>query len=246
MTTGERLTLGELGPILEKEHLARYVFAETLIAGKMVADIACGTGYGTTMLARRGALSVHGMDLSKEAVAYCTDHNSAPNVTYSVANAEAVTAVPSNSFDIIISFETIEHLQNVEAYLREMARLLRPDGTFLVSTPDRRIASVMHCFQGHPTNRYHTREYTDHDLLPLLAKRFDIEICYGQAFLPRWLVFWPIQFAIKSLCRALGTVAARRFKDSLYSNGAHVEVIPKGSTSRIPRFWVISCTNPRK
>ncbi|MGO9639168.1 MAG: class I SAM-dependent methyltransferase, partial [Terracidiphilus sp.] len=128
--TGERVVLGKSKSLIENEHLARYRFAAQLVTGKQVADIACGTGYGTQMLALSGALSVHGVDISEEAVAFCQEHNSAPNVTYSVANAQKLSTISDKAFDIVVSFETIEHLPDVEAYLDEMARILHPGGTF--------------------------------------------------------------------------------------------------------------------
>jgi 2-polyprenyl-3-methyl-5-hydroxy-6-metoxy-1,4-benzoquinol methylase len=240
--TCERLMLGEFRPLIENEHLARYRFASQLVEGKQVADIACGTGYGTRMLARSGARSVHGMDISEEAVAFSLEHNSAPNATYSVANAQKLNTISDNTFDIVVSFETIEHLTGVEAYLDEMARILRPGGTFLVSTPDRRISSVLHSFFGHPANKHHVREYTERELINLLSQRFHIIACYGQAFVPWWLVFWPVQVFIKAFCRILGTTKARDFKDNLYSNRGNVEVILTISAFRIPKYWVISCT----
>jgi SAM-dependent methyltransferase len=238
--------LGEFPALIEKEHLARYRFAMQLVAGKQVADIACGTGYGSKILATNGAYSVYGVDLSEKAVEYSLNYYNAPNVTFTVGNAQELTALSDSQFDVVVSFETIEHLPNVEAYLDEMARILRPGGTFLVSTPDRRIASVMHCFFGHPANKYHVREYTEREFLNLLQTRFQIKACYGQAFVPWWLVFWPVQFFIKSFCRILGTAKARDFKDNLYSNGGNVAVTPRESASGIPKFWVVSCVRQVK
>jgi ubiquinone/menaquinone biosynthesis C-methylase UbiE len=242
--TYERLMLGEFRPLIENEHVARYRFATQLVEGKQVADIACGTGYGTQMLALSGARSVHGMDIAEEAVAFCLEHNNAPNAIYSVANAQKLAAIQDNAFDIVVSFETIEHLPGVEAYLDEMKRILRPGGTFLVSTPDRRISSVLYCFFGRPANKHHVREYTERELLNLLSQRFRIVVCYGQAFVPWWLVFWPVQVFIKAFCRILGTTKARNFKDNLYSNEGNVEVVLKKSAFRIPKYWVISCVRP--
>jgi ubiquinone/menaquinone biosynthesis C-methylase UbiE len=198
------------------------------------------------MLADAGAKTVHGMDISEEAVELCLERYNTSNVTYSIANAQELTAISDNQFDVVVSFETIEHLPNVEAYLDEMARILRPGGTFLVSTPDRRIVSTMHFFQGHPANPYHVREYTGRELIDLLSTRFEVKACYGQAFLSRWLVFWPVQFCIKSFCRILGTAKARDFKDNLYSNGGNVEVTGQEPASRIAKYWVVSCVRPVK
>lgn len=240
----ERLMLGEFRPLIEHEHLARYRFAMQHVEGMRVADIACGTGYGSVMLAKGGARSVHGMDISEDAVSFCLEHNNALNVTYSVADGQKLTAISDRSFDIVVSFETIEHLIDVESYLDEMARILRPGGTFLVSTPDRRISSVLYCISRRPANKYHVREYTERELINLLSHRFQIVACYGQAFVHRLLVLWPVQVFIKTTCRILGSIKARDFKDNLYSNKGNVEVILKKSVFRIPKYWVICCIRP--
>jgi len=245
--TYERMIPGQYPALIENEHMTRYRFATQFVAGKQVADIACGTGYGTQLLAKAGAQSVRGVDLSEEAVKFSRENYSAPNVTFTAASAEKLTPIQDREFDLVVSFETIEHLPNVEAYLDEMVRILRPGGRFLVSTPDRRIASNLHCFRGRPSNSHHVREYTERELLDLLATRFEIEACYGQGFTARWLVFWPVQFFIKSFCRLLGTAGLRNFKDNLYAGGGNVEVTPKHlGRGKIPKFWVISCVRAAK
>jgi ubiquinone/menaquinone biosynthesis C-methylase UbiE len=243
--SGEFLIPGHFSELIESEHIARYHFASSLVHGKSVADIACGTGYGTRMLAEAGAKSVHGIDLSEKAIAFARKYYSVPNARFTVADAEELTSLGNQEFDLVVSFETIEHLANVEVYLDGMVRILRPGGQYLVSTPDRRMASVLHWLQRRPANRYHIHEYTRRDLLTLLAKRFRIENWYGQAFVPRWLVLFPVQFTIKAACRMLGNAKARDFKENLYSNQHNVKVIPwPGHHAVIAKFWVVLCTRP--
>jgi len=242
--TCERLMLGRFSALTENEHLARYRFAARLVEGRRVADIACGTGYGTQMLAKAGATCALGMDISEDAIAFSQMNDGSPNASYVTADAQKLTDISDGMFDLVVSFETIEHLPDVEAYLNEMARILRPGGTFLVSTPDRRIASVLHVFLGHPQNPYHIREYTERELVELLSTRFEIRASYGQGFVQRWLVFWPVQFLIKAFCRALGPARGGKFRDDLYSNGENIEVTLARSRSEIPKFWVIYCIRP--
>jgi len=112
----ERVTMGEFDDHVEREHLARYKFAQHYCAGKRVADIACGTGYGTRMLAEV-ASSAHGFDKER----LCGNE---------VIDLEKQSW--SGEFDVVVSFETIEHLANPEFFLenaRKTAKLL------LVSTP---------------------------------------------------------------------------------------------------------------
>jgi SAM-dependent methyltransferase len=244
--TGERLFLGHMTARTENEHLARYRFAMELVRGKRVADIACGSGYGTQMLASAGARSVHGMDISEEAVEFARRQYNTANVTYSVGNAQDLTTISDGEFDVVVSFETIEHIEDVEAYLDEMKRILRPGGVFVVSTPDRRLASLWYWYFGHPKNPYHAREYTERELLDLLSTRFQIKACYGQAFVPQGLVFWPVQFIIKVFRGIFNTAKVRAFRDKLYSDKGNFKVTPKGPGKRVPDYWVISCVRQEK
>src|SRR3954447_22670072 len=106
--TSERITLGKSQELPVNEHLARYRFAAEFVAGKDVADIACGTGYGSLMLAQAGARSVHGMDVSPEAVEYCRQQNDASNLIFTTADAQYLSGVADGAFDFVVSFETIE------------------------------------------------------------------------------------------------------------------------------------------
>jgi ubiquinone/menaquinone biosynthesis C-methylase UbiE len=212
------------------------------VRGQRVADIACGTGYGTQLLAQAGATSVHGVDLSLDAVEFARKHYPATNAQFSAASAEALTLFADGVFDFVVSFETIEHLPNVDAYLNEMFRILRPGGKFLVSTPDRRIGSVFYRWTKRPANRFHVREYTLNEMLALLSGKFRVEAVYGQAYVSRWLVFWPVQVGVKSACRLLGTSTAREFKDRLYSGGGNVEVLPE--KAGIAKYWLFLCSRP--
>src|SRR5215467_1277008 len=83
--TGERVIPGEVDVDLLNEHLARYAFAARLARGKRVLDAGCGAGYGSAELAR-AALSVVGIDISAEAVAYAGANYQLPNLTFEVAS----------------------------------------------------------------------------------------------------------------------------------------------------------------
>jgi hypothetical protein len=88
------------------------------------------------------------------------------------------------------------------------------------------------------------RELSERELLKVLSGFFRIEIRFGQAFVPHWLVVWPVQVAIKAFCRVVRSPALIRFRDNLFSNGRYVEVIPADGTSGIPKFWVVLCRKP--
>ncbi|HMO13667.1 MAG TPA: class I SAM-dependent methyltransferase [Pirellulaceae bacterium] len=117
-------------------HLARYRFAAQFTTGKHVVDIACGTGYGVRALVELGhAASVLGIDCCPEAIAYAQRKHSLNNTDYRIGTAED-TGLSSDEFDVAVSFETIEHLVDDQAFLRELARILKPDGLLICSTPN--------------------------------------------------------------------------------------------------------------
>ena len=115
-------------------HLGRYRFAAGLAEGKRVLDAACGTGYGTDILAAR-ALGATGVDISADAVRYANDHYAAERAHFAHAPVER-TPFEDASFDLVVSFETLEHTLSPRAALREFARVLKPDGQLVISAPN--------------------------------------------------------------------------------------------------------------
>ncbi|MCK5416493.1 class I SAM-dependent methyltransferase [Candidatus Parcubacteria bacterium] len=149
--------------IIQDEHLVRYELAKQLIKGKKVIDVACGTGYGSNMLAKAGAERVIGVDISKEAVKIAQKRFQCENLEYILGNAEKINQ-KDNSFDVVISFETIEHLKNPENFLSEIKRILNDNGFTIISTPNVEVSGNK--------NPYHLKEYTRKEFQELLGKYF--------------------------------------------------------------------------
>jgi len=133
--TGERVIPGEVDPNLLNEHLARYAFASRLARGKRVLDAGCGTGYGSAELAK-SALRVVGTDRSADGVGFAREHYRLPNLKFVQASV-AKLPYRDASFDLVVAFEVIEHLEDWQAFLQEVRRVLVPAGQFIVSTPNR-------------------------------------------------------------------------------------------------------------
>jgi SAM-dependent methyltransferase len=153
-------------------HEKRYRFALPWCHGREVLDVACGAGYGSALLASR-AKRVVGGDVDQETVAYARERYAAANVEFVVLDAQSLPFA-DGAFDVVCSFETIEHLPDREAYLREVARVLRPDGTYLVSTPRVDETTVA------PANPFHCVEYSRGDFEALLRTQFERVELYGQ------------------------------------------------------------------
>jgi len=174
--TGERVVPDETPYSVWQEHLARYEFATKFIKGKVVLDIACGTGYGSEYMLRRGARKVIGVDISAEAINYAKRHYSREMLFFIESNA---TMLPfnNNSFDVIISFETIEHIKEYENFIQEVSRVLKNEGIFICSTPNKRVSSP---HSEIPLNPYHVREFYAIEFACLLKKYFSGVSLYGQ------------------------------------------------------------------
>jgi 2-polyprenyl-3-methyl-5-hydroxy-6-metoxy-1,4-benzoquinol methylase len=153
-------------------HLKRYDFARAYCEGKNVLDAACGAGYGSFHLSKTAAW-VTGVDIDHEAIQYAKKHYEAPNLEFGTADV-AKTGFPTDFFDVICSFETIEHLNDHDLYLREVVRILKPDGTYIVSSP--KASETTH----NPRNPYHTIEFSQEDLKFILRRYFKKVDLYGQ------------------------------------------------------------------
>jgi SAM-dependent methyltransferase len=194
--TGERLVPAFYPGHTLQEHAARYVFAANYCKGKDVLDVASGLGYGTDYLRRYGAKTV-GLERDDDAVRYSAEQY--PSSKYVKGNAEQMPEDWTETFDVIVSFETIEHLQNPEQFVREVSRCLRPQGLFICSTPNKGI----NLLQGN--NPFHVKEFTLPEFCRLIECRLRISATYGQSFHSR-------SYVIFSICRALARKILRRFR----------------------------------
>ncbi len=153
-------------------HLARYEFAATFTDGSRVLDCACGTGYGSALLATRGrAASVVGIDLDEVTIAYAARHHSRGNVRFVVADAGRLDMLGSGSVDLVVSFETIEHVPDDRAMLEELRRVLRPGGRLVVSTPNNWPVDI---------SPFHVRTYDEAAFRTMLSESFTVLAMYGQ------------------------------------------------------------------
>ncbi len=186
--TGERVVPGEVNPDLWNEHRSRYLFAARLSRGKRVLDIGCGTGYGTSELARY-ARSVVGLDSAHDAVEFASIHYRASNVAWVRASAGHIP-LPDARFDLVVAFEIIEHLQDPVQLVTEAARLLAKGGQFIVSTPNRSFYAESRRESG--PNPFHEREFEFEEFREMLRQHFSNVSVFVQNHGPS-ITFEPVE-----------------------------------------------------
>ena len=116
-------------------HLSIYRFAADFCRDKTVLDAGSGAGYGSFYLAKDGARSVHGVDISAKAVDFSRRHFQAANLRYDRMDVEQIAALPAHSYDVIFTSNTLEHLAHVSRFLRGACAVLAPGGLLIVAVP---------------------------------------------------------------------------------------------------------------
>lgn len=215
--TGERLDdASALYRADRARHLAAYRFAATFSARDRVVDLGCGTGYGAAALATAGQCVV-ALDRVRPAA-----RARASGARFVCGELERLPFAGGRA-DRVTSFQVLEHFDDPTGHLVEIARILRPGGVALLSTPNR--------LESDGENPYHLREYTAQELADVLLRHFEqVEVrgvhAHGPALryhaerlkgirriarldplglrrrLPRWIVNWA--FARLSLLVRLG------------------------------------------
>ncbi len=153
--TGERLIPGEVDVDLLNEHMARYAFAARLAHGKRVLDAGCGAGYGTAELAGQAA-SVTGADVAAAAVDFARSHYQLPSLAFEQASCERLPHA-DETFDLVVAFEVIEHLETWREFLLEARRVIAPGGQLIVSTPNKLYYTESRGVHG--ANPFHVHEF---------------------------------------------------------------------------------------
>jgi O-antigen biosynthesis protein len=155
------------GGLMEAEHRGRYWWATPWVEGKAVLDAGCGVGYGTRLLAEHGPARLVGVDISAEALAQ------APAESAELVEAD-LRELPfeADSFDVVVCFEVIEHVDDHERVMEELRRVLRPPGILLISSPNRDVYA--------PGNPHHVHEFVPDELREALSRRFERVALHGQ------------------------------------------------------------------
>ncbi|HEY9404489.1 MAG TPA: methyltransferase domain-containing protein, partial [Pyrinomonadaceae bacterium] len=172
--TGERF-MPQLSGEIKYEHLHRYVLAQELVKGKEVLDIACGEGYGAAMLSATARTTI-GVDIDAAVIEHARrKYAPHPNLVFRSGSCDSIP-LADKSVDVVTSFETIEHHDKHREMMREVRRVLRPEGLLIISSPNRPVYSELYG----SSNPFHVRELDYQEFTDLLKEHFRHVTVYGQ------------------------------------------------------------------
>lgn len=163
--TAERVSLDASDNFVFQRSLLAYHKAAELISGD-VLEIGTGEGYGIDVLAPKAVRYIT-MDKSIQQLEF-----NGENVDFYEADVPPIPA-DNNTFDFVVAFQVIEHIKKDFEFIREVSRVLKPEGKFIVSTPNARMSLTR--------NPYHVREYLADQLQNLLESEFSSVETYGVA-----------------------------------------------------------------
>jgi SAM-dependent methyltransferase len=160
------------------EHITRYTFATKYCKDRVIVDLGCGSGYGSKILADKRVKKIYALDIDQEAINYAKKNYFHTNIKY-ICSAVENTRLPKRCADVVVCFETIEHLVNPEKLMTEIKRILKPSGILIISTPNKDTS-----FNDNP---YHLNEL-DMKKLDILLSDFNHIQYYGQRAINKTLI----------------------------------------------------------
>lgn len=241
-------------------HMKSYEAILDEVKGKTVLDFGCGEGYGAKILSQ-SAQQVTGIDISQEAIEQAKIKYPSPNVSFKhiKTSNDIITILGENSFDIVISYQVIEHIHDATAYLEQIKKVLKPQGRLYLTTPN---ANFRLLFFQKPWNQFHVREYTYESLQNTLKNFFTEVNIKGFTATERLLaieeerirrnkwILWPLtnyfipEFLRQSSLSWIKKVVLSRYpRKFLNFNGLEKEdvYITSAMTKTCPDFFAICC-----
>ena len=158
-----------------KRRKLKYKWATNYIHnGDIVLDAGCASGFGSNLLADDTTARIIGIDCNSELIHYAGQHYRKSNLSFQVMDCTAM-GFRDGIFDVICSFEVIEHILKVEDYLVEIRRVLKTNGLFILSTDNR----LFRDFKSQDICEFHVKEYYPNELRRVLETYFDVVNIFG-------------------------------------------------------------------
>lgn len=169
--TGERPIINQKIEEIPNVSSFAYKFASKFIKNKTILDFGCGGGYGTEYLSRFTNKKVFGFDKDKQTIRIAKKFfNENKKINF-------CDKIPKKKFDIIVSFQVIEHIKDRSKYYKNLKKILKPNGYILFSTPNKNITSYN---LKKPAMVFHEIEFTPKQLKEELLKYFKVVKIFGQ------------------------------------------------------------------
>ncbi|MBK9732268.1 MAG: class I SAM-dependent methyltransferase [Chitinophagaceae bacterium] len=173
MKTSERLLPDKVEGQIERVMLLRHLFAYEVVKNQLnekndILDFGCGEGYGTSLLSQV-AINIIGIDVSREIIDFAKGKYGSVNCQFMAYDGTHVN-YDDESFDVVVSFQVIEHVADDKHFVSEAYRILKPGGLLFLTTPNKTIRLFP---MQKPWNRFHLREYYPYELKQLLNIRFE-------------------------------------------------------------------------
>jgi len=189
------------------------------VVQKSVCDIACGAGYGSYYLSQT-AREVVGLDVCQEAVDWATQHFQRPNLRFLHIQTDEPWLV-DRSFDVVTSFETMEHTESPAVFLQGISDHLMPDGTLIMSIPNGPLDRTRN-------NPYHLHYFTKEQFASLIEQSFSQTQYFSQVYRRNFR-----HYAAKHLRRIMGydphTSSNYEFEPGLHDDAKRWVVITSKS-----------------
>jgi len=175
-STGERL-LPSITNESMIEHLHRYSLAKEFCRNKTILDIACGEGYGSNLISEV-AEHIYAIDIDQEAINNAKEKYIKKNLEFKCSSIENIP-LENNSVDVILCFETIEHVSDYIKALKELKRVLKKEGLLIISTPNKTNYTDRTGYH----NPFHIHEFIKSEFNELLSGFFKYNEFLSQGFL---------------------------------------------------------------
>jgi len=227
-----------LPPWTVREHQARYRFAATYVAGKVVVDCACGSGQSSSIFLKSGAKNVVGIDVDAEAVDRARFRYAQPGLEFLLGNGREIP-LGESAAGVFVCLETIEHVRQDVEFIDEVWRVLQPGGVMICSTPNRDVTNPGSTLEDVPWNHFHVREYNPTEFEELLLRRFVIVDRFGQNPVHSFHFEWS-----RMIAKIFGTKVAVKFNQALKCrwfiyDALMVHEVQKSSRNMEYLVWVL-------
>ncbi len=179
LKTGERIIPEQFESkeeyLLYLRHLFAYEFAKDNISkNSFVLEVGCGEGYGTSLISQN-VKKIIGLDIDRNTIAHALKKYGAENCVFRIYDGVKIP-YEDNYFDAVISFQAIEHIRDDINYISEIYRVLKRNGIFIITTPNKTYRLSLY---QKPWNKFHIREYYPHELKNILKNKFSDIKMYG-------------------------------------------------------------------